>query len=207
MSDVATGADLDRVSALLRGDADAFVRLVDEHHGTMLRVARAMLRDAAVAEEVVQETWLAVLDGLGTFEGRSSLRTWMFRILSNRAFTRAKREGRTVPFSAFAGDDDEPVEAERFDATGHWVDPPDRWRSTPERLVGDAEVLARVAVAIEALPERQRAVLVLRDVDGWSSDEVRNALDLSETNQRVLLHRARTKVRADLDTWLKGRST
>jgi RNA polymerase sigma-70 factor (ECF subfamily) len=207
VADVAPTADLDRVSALLRGDAEAFARLVDEHHDTMLRVARAMLRDTAVAEEVVQETWLAVLDGLGTFEGRSSLRTWMFRILSNRAYTRAKREGRTIPFSAFAGEDEEPVEAERFDATGHWVDPPDRWRATPERLVGDAEVLARVAVAIEALPERQRAVLVLRDVNGWSSDEVRNALDLSETNQRVLLHRARTKIRADLDTWLKGRPT
>ena len=207
MSEAVPNPDAERVLALLGGDTEAFTRLVDEHHDTMLRVARAMLRDAAVAEEVVQETWLAVLDGLGTFEGRSSLRTWMFRILSNRAFTRAKREGRSIPFSAFKGDDDEPVEAERFDATGHWVDPPDRWRETPERLVGDREVLDRIAIAIDRLPERQRTVIVLRDVNGWSSDEVRNALDLSETNQRVLLHRARTKVRAHLDTWLKGRTT
>jgi RNA polymerase sigma-70 factor, ECF subfamily len=196
--------DAERVSALLRGDAEAFARLVDEHHGGLLRVARAMLRDAAVAEEVVQETWLAVLDGLPSFEGRSSLRTWMFRILSNRAYTRGKREARTIPFSAFATDDDEPVEADRFDATGHWVDPPDRWRDTPERLVGDRELLDRIALVIDALPQRQRAVIVLRDVDGWSSEDVRNALDLSETNQRVLLHRARTKVRAELDTWMKG---
>lgn len=206
MPEAVPNADAERVSALLRGDTGAFARLVDEHHDTMLRVARAMLRDGAVAEEVVQETWLAVLDGLGGFEGRSSLRTWMFRILTNRASTRAKREGRSVPFSAFGDGDGEPVEAERFDVTGHWVDPPDRWRETPERLVGDREVLDRIAVAIDRLPERQRVVIVLRDVKGWSSDEVCNALDLSETNQRVLLHRARTKIRADLDTWLKERT-
>lgn len=197
-------SEADVVAALRRGDAAAFARLVDAHHATMLRVARAMVRDAAVAEEVVQETWLAVLSGLDAFEGRSAVRTWMFRILANRASTRARREGRTVPFSAFAEDEGEPVEAERFDATGHWVTPPDRWKRTPEQLVGDAEVLARVERAIEALPERQRTVLWLRDVMGWSSDEVRNVLELSETNQRVLLHRARTKVRADLHAFLEG---
>lgn len=193
------------VAALRRGDAAAFGRLVDAHHATMLRVARSMVRDPAVAEEVVQETWVAILHGLDAFEGRSTLRTWMFRILANRASTRARREGRTVPFSAFAEEDGEPVEAERFDTTGHWVTPPERWKRTPEELVGDAEVLARVERAIEALPERQRTVLELRDVLGWSSDEVRNVLELSETNQRVLLHRARKKVRADLDAWLEGK--
>ena len=196
--------DAERVAALLRGDRTAFVALVDQHHDTMIRVATAICGPRSVAEEVVQETWLAILDGLPRFEGRSSLRTWMFRILVNRARTRAVREGRTVPFSVFSGDDD-PVDADRFDDRGYWRTPPDRWTVTPERLAENRELVAHVEEALETLPERQRTVLLLRDVRGWTSDEVRNALDLSETNQRVLLHRARAKVRAVLEQHLRER--
>ncbi|MCB9685810.1 MAG: RNA polymerase sigma factor [Alphaproteobacteria bacterium] len=188
--------DRARVAALLAGDADAFGDLVDEHHPTMLRVARWYVSNDQVAEEVTQETWLAILDGLATFEGRSSLKTWMFRILANRARTRAKREGRSVPMSALDGGNDEPLDADRFDERGFWRTPPERWSTDPESLTADRELASRVMSAIDDLPERQRTVLVLRDVEGWSSEEVRNALDLSETNQRVLLHRARAKVRA-----------
>lgn len=199
-------ADAERVAALLAGDREAFARLVDEHHDTMLRVARASVSSTAVAEEVVQETWMAILDGLPKFEGRSSLRTWMFRILINRARTRASRESRSSPFSAFGSDDDgEPIDADRFDERGYWRAPPDRWSLSPEQVTGDRELLDQVSEALHTLPERQRTVLLLRDVKGWSSDEVRNALELSETNQRVLLHRARAKVRAYLDQHLQER--
>jgi RNA polymerase sigma-70 factor (ECF subfamily) len=193
------------VQALLAGDAAAFEALVDKYHATMLRVVRGLLPSTAVAEEVVQEAWVAILDALPRFEGRSSLRTWMFRILLNRARTRAGREARSVPFSAFANaDDEEPVDADRFDERGYWRNPPDRWATTAERLVGDHELVKQVEEAIDTLPERQRAVLLLRDVDGWSSEEVRNALDLSDTNQRVLLHRARAKVRAAIEQRAQG---
>jgi RNA polymerase sigma-70 factor (ECF subfamily) len=199
--------DAARVAALLRGERAAFMALVDEHHDTMLRVACAMLSVRAVAEEVVQETWLAILDGLPRFEGRSSLRTWMFRILANRARTRAVREGRQMPFSAFgnpAEEGDGQIEAEYFDERGYWREPLQRWAGDPERLTETGELVAHIERAMEALPERQRAVLLLRDVRGWTSDEVRNALDLSETNQRVLLHRARARVRSLLEPHLRA---
>jgi RNA polymerase sigma-70 factor (ECF subfamily) len=165
-----------------------------------------------VAEEVVQETWLAVLQGIDRFEGRSSLKTWLFRILTNRAKTRGEREGRTVPFSALADaaevEGEEPaVDPDRFYGSEHpnaglWVDVPQRWADTPERRLLSGEVQELVADAIAALPPSQRAVISLRDVEGWSSEEVCNVLELSETNQRVLLHRARTKVRRALETYL-----
>jgi RNA polymerase sigma-70 factor, ECF subfamily len=163
----------------------------------------------AAAEEVAQETWLAVLNGLDRFEGRSSLKTWIFRILTNIAKTRAVRDGRTLPFSALqdpAGVPEAAVDADQFlDSEhprwpGHWVVKPVAW---PEEALLAAETRERLAEAIEALPATQRAVISLRDIEGWSSDEVRNALDLSETNQRVLLHRARAKVRAALDSYLE----
>jgi RNA polymerase sigma-70 factor (ECF subfamily) len=162
---------------------------------------------SAVAEDVVQETWLAVLSGIDRFEGRSSLKTWIFRILTNRAKTRGEREGRSVPFSSFASDADADegatVDADRF-RSGHWTSAPSRWSELPEnRLVGN-ETIEVAHVAIAALPENQRAVITLRDVDGWSSEEVRNVLGLSESNQRVLLHRARAKVRRALETYLEG---
>jgi RNA polymerase sigma-70 factor (ECF subfamily) len=200
-------ADQQTVAALLAGDRAMFQALVERYADTMFRVARAIVHSTSIAEEVVQETWVAILDGLPRFEGRSSLRTWMFRILVNRARTRAQREARNLPFSSFGTDQEEdgPVDADKFDETGHWRAPPERWAITPETLAGDQELAKRAHEAIEQLPERQRTVLVLRDVDGWSSEDVRNALDLSETNQRVLLHRARSKVRAALEPHLTSR--
>ena len=199
------------VRALRAGDEATFAALVDELSPSMLRVALMFVPTRAVAEDVVQEAWLGVLAGIGRFEGRSSLKTWIFRILTNRAKTRGERERRTVPFSALVAadaDGDEPaVDADRFVADGHWRSAPDPWSSLPEsRLVGK-ETLEVVHGAIDALPEMQRAVITLRDVQGWSSEDVRNVLDLSESNQRVLLHRARSKVRQALETYLEGEGT
>ncbi|MFL5920328.1 MAG: RNA polymerase sigma factor [Gaiellaceae bacterium] len=198
------------LDALRAGDEKAFAALVREYHPSLVRVARMYVSSSATAEEVAQETWLGVLNGLSRFEGRSSLRTWIFRILTNIAKTRAKRDGRTLPFSALQdpGRVPEPaVDADRFldpehpRWPGHWAAKPAAW---PEEALVAAETRGRLAEAIEALPANQRAVISLRDVEGWSSEEVRNALDLSETNQRVLLHRARSKVRAALESYLDG---
>jgi RNA polymerase sigma-70 factor, ECF subfamily len=201
------------VEALRRGDEAVFAALVDEYGPAMLRVARMYVSSRAVAEEVVQEAWLGVIGGIGRFEGRSSLKTWIFRIVTNIAKTRGEREGRSIPFSSALGRDDgeAAVDPDRFlDAgryAGHWTSAPSRWSDLPEdRLVG-AETVAIVEEAIAALAEVQRTVITLRDVEGWSSDEVRNALDLSETNQRVILHRARSKVRRALETYLDGETT
>jgi len=200
------------VAALRAGDETAFTELIEELGPSMLRVARMYVSTRAVAEDVVQETWLAVLSGIGRFEGRSSLETWIFRILTNRAKTRGEREGRSLPFSSFAsdaeGDEGATVDADRFQRGGQfegaWVSAPSRWSELPEnRLVGD-ETIEVAHAAIAALPDSQRAVITLRDVDGWSSEEVRNVLGLSESNQRVLLHRARAKVRRALETYLEG---
>ena len=197
------------LEALRAGDEAAFRELVHEYQPSLVRVARIYVPTQAAAEEVAQETWLGVLKGLDRFEGRSSLRTWIFRILTNIAKTRAVRDGRTLPFSALQDPGRVPeaaVDADRFldpehpRWPGHWAVKPEHW---PEDALLAAEVRELLAEAIEALPATQRAVISLRDVEGWSSEEVRNALDLSETNQRVLLHRARSKVRAALETYLK----
>jgi RNA polymerase sigma-70 factor (ECF subfamily) len=204
----ATEAQL--LDALRAGDEDAFAALVREYHPSLVRVARTYVSTLAAAEEVAQETWLGVLNGLDRFEGRSSLRTWIFRILTNIAKTRAARDRRTVPFSSLEGEspDREPsVDPERFLPgserwAGHWKSYPERWDQVPEeRLVGD-ETLARVQDAIDRLPPLQGRVITLRDVEGWSSEEVCSALGISETNQRVLLHRARSKVRQALEAYL-----
>jgi RNA polymerase sigma-70 factor (ECF subfamily) len=190
------------VSRLRARDEAAFATLVDRHGASLLRLAQTFVGSRAVAEEVVQETWLAVLRGIDGFESRSSLKTWIYRILVNRARTRAVREARVIPFAALARDDEPAVEPEAFLAPGNWAVLPRRWESQPEdRVVGD-ETLAVIRVAIESLPPSQREVITLRDVEGWTSDEVRNVLDLSESNQRVLLHRARSKVRRALDAYL-----
>ena len=202
--------DAATISALRDGDENVFRSLVEELHPSLVRVAQIYVSSRAVAEEVVQETWVGVLRGLDRFEGRSSLKTWIFRILTNTAKTRAVRERRTLPFSALQspGTVPEPaVDAERFRPDddphwpGHWASPP---AELPEERLLAAETRARLAEAIEALPASQRAVIRLRDVDGWSSDEVCNALGLTETNQRVLLHRARSKVRAALERYLEA---
>jgi RNA polymerase sigma-70 factor (ECF subfamily) len=201
--------DLGIVDRLRAGDETAFMELVQRHQAGMLRVARMYVSSQAVAEEVVQDTWIGVLQGIGRFEGRSSLRTWIYRILTNVAKTRGVREGRSIPFSALMGDDlDAPsVEPAWFrgvddPSPGSWSTLPADWRGIPEeRLLGN-EILAVVRAAIDALPPMQAEVIRMRDIDGWSSEEVRNALDLTETNQRVLLHRARSRVRRAIDEHL-----
>jgi RNA polymerase sigma-70 factor (ECF subfamily) len=204
--------DLELVRALRAGDELAFMMLVDRMQPTMLRIARMYVSNRAVAEEVVQEAWVGVLRGLAKFEGRSSLRTWILRILVNTAKTRGQREARSVPFSSVWAPDPNggpSVELDRFldersSAPGAWAAPPASWSEVPEERLLSLETLGRIGAAIEALPPNQREVIRLRDVLGWSSEEVRNALDLSETNQRVLLHRARSKVRRALEGYLEG---
>jgi RNA polymerase sigma-70 factor, ECF subfamily len=196
------------VAALLAGDEEAFQELVERYHGSLLRLAMTYVRPRSAAEEVVQDTWLGVLRGLPAFEGRSSLRTWIYRILVNQARTRGVRESRSVPFSALGGDDEPAVDPDRFlpaghpAYAGHWAAAPRAWEDIPETVLLAAETRAEVLRAIESLPPQQREVITLRDVEGWSSAEVREALDLSEANQRVLLHRARAKVRARLEEYL-----
>lgn len=206
---MASGDDADDLALLERardGDEEAFAALVRRYSPSLLRVAQMYVPSRAVAEEVVQETWLGVVRGLERFEGRSSFRTWLFRILVNRAKTRGVRERRTVPFAALAADDadaDEPsVDPTRFAQEGFWGAPPRRWDEDPESALRSREALRIAREAIAELPERQRAVITMRDLEGLSSDEVRNVLDVSETNQRVLLHRARAKVRKALEDWI-----
>jgi RNA polymerase sigma-70 factor (ECF subfamily) len=185
------------VAALRAGDEHAFMQLVREHTPGMRRFALTFVRTPAEADEVVQEAWLGVLRGIARFEGRSSLKTWIYRIVANVARTRAVREARSAPFSSFADDEGDPsVDPERFFPAGNWESPPEPWR-----LVLDSEARDVILETISRLPDQQRQVIELRDVEGWSSEEVRNVLDLSETNQRVLLHRARSKVRAALEEY------
>jgi RNA polymerase sigma-70 factor (ECF subfamily) len=194
--------------ALRQRDEAAFVALVDALGPSMLRVAGAYVPTRAVAEEVVQESWLAVLTSLDRFEGRSSLRTWIFRIVANKAKTRAVREGRTLPFSALGGEDEGPaVDPSRFTdeggGKGAWLSPPRSIHEVPEERLLAGEVRERISAAIAALPPAQRAVIALRDVEGLSGEEACDVLELSEGNQRVLLHRARSKVRATLEDYLE----
>jgi RNA polymerase sigma-70 factor (ECF subfamily) len=199
--------DHELVQRLREGDESAFVELIDRYGATMVRVAQMYVRDRATAEEVVQETWLAVLNGIDRFEERSSLKTWLFRILTNRAKTRGEREGRVVPFSSLAGateEDDPSADPDRFlgpdsPNAGAWAAPPRAW---PHDEVLGRETLAVIEMAIEKLPEAQREVIRLRDVEGWSPMEVSDALEITDGNQRVLLHRARSKVRAAVEAYL-----
>ncbi|HEY2803132.1 MAG TPA: sigma-70 family RNA polymerase sigma factor [Actinomycetota bacterium] len=185
--------------------------LVERYSPSMLRIASLYTPSRAVAEDVVQETWLGVLQGLDRFEGRSSLKTWIFRILTNRAKTRGQRERRSIPFSSLADRESEgsdpAVDPSRFvgedDRFAHgWASPPTSWEDVPEDRLLSTETLSKVEEAIAQLPEMQRLVITLRDIEGWSSQEVCNFLDLTETNQRVLLHRARSKVRKALEEYL-----
>jgi RNA polymerase sigma-70 factor (ECF subfamily) len=199
------------IEALRRGDETAFAELLDLYSAALLRLALVYVRSRAVAEEVVQETWLGVIRGIDSFEGRSSLKTWVFRILANQAKTKAQREGRTVPFSSLESEleaADPAVSPERFADPGHarwpnhWTSPPASWDGIPEDRLLSRETLSRIQEAIDVLPNAQRAVITLRDVEGWPSDEVCALLGVSEANQRVLLHRARSKVRGALEEYL-----
>jgi RNA polymerase sigma-70 factor (ECF subfamily) len=196
--------DQAHVDRLRAGDEAAFRDLVRTHHQAMLQVARLYVPSDAIAEEVVQETWLAVVRGLDGFEGRSSLKTWIFRILVNRAKTRGVQERRAIAFSTLVGDpsNDEPdadTGVERlFNASGNWRSVP-RPFDLPHDRFAASQVRAQIGACIDRLPPRQRTVIVLRDVAGWTAAEVRHALGISDANQRVLLHRARTKARAALE--------
>jgi RNA polymerase sigma-70 factor (ECF subfamily) len=195
------------VEALRRGDEEAFAGLVERHQASMVRIAMLYVTRRDVAEEVAQETWLAVLEGIDRFEARSCFKTWLFRILTNHAKTRGARERRMVPLSTLAGGEDEDgpsVDPSRFlgDAdrwAGHWASAPTSWGGSPERRLLERELRSAIAAAIAALPASQAEVMTLRDIDGWSADEVCAALGISGGNQRVILHRARSKVRAALE--------
>ena len=197
------------VEGLRAGDEAAFATLMRMYGAGMLRVARMFVSSRSVAEEVVQEAWLGVLKGIDRFEGRSSLKTWLFRIVANTAKTRGVREARTVPFSSLGGEEnDATVSAERFLGDGerfpgHWALPPGNWAGIPEDRLLASETMDVIRRELERLPPAQRAVLELRDIEGLSAEEVCNALDLTETNGRVLLHRARAKVRAALEEYFK----
>jgi RNA polymerase sigma-70 factor, ECF subfamily len=196
------------VDALRAGDELTFARLVREYGPGMLRVARNYVSTQAVAEEVVQETWLGVLRGLDRFEGRSSFKTWLYRILTNIAMSRGERESRTIPFATLAGDDagDEPaVDPGRFLTegrwAGHWAVPPESWAAPEPRLL-EAETRQIIDRTIAQLPESQAIVITMCDIEGFEPEEVCNVLDISLTNQRVLLHRARARVRQALEDYL-----
>ncbi len=208
----ATAAEEAELVARLRaGDEQAFESLVEAYHGTMMSVARNYVKTRDVAEEVVQEAWVGVLNGIDRFEGRSSLKTWVLRILVNTALTRGGREARTVPFSSLASaEEDEPaVEPERFRPSGeafagHWNAYPGDWSSVPaERLEGQ-ETIEVIKTAVQELPDAQRTVIAMRDIAGCTAEEVCDTLDVSAGNQRVLLHRARSHVRAALEKHLDG---
>jgi RNA polymerase sigma-70 factor, ECF subfamily len=181
---------------LRRGDEQAFVLLVQRYRQSMLRIAVGYVPGPAVAEEVVQDTWLAVLRGMSTFEGRSSVRTWLFRILVNRARTAGTRERRAVPLGA---DLQPAVDQSRFDASGAWIAPPEQWTDQVEdRLVAE-RMANRVRTAIMDLPARQREVVTLRDIEGLASTDVCSVLEITAANQRVLLHRGRSTLRQVLE--------
>ena len=202
------------VEALRAGDELAFAALIDRYQPGMLRLARVFVRDVSVAEEVVQEAWLAVLRGLHRFEARSSLKWWISSILVNGAKTRATRERRSIPFSAVwdpgADPSDPSVEPERFrpdDAPqwpGGWASFPRSWSDGPDDRLLSQETQSQVRACIDALPAGQRAVVELRDVHGFTAQETCTVLQISEVNQRVLLHRGRSKVRRALELYLTG---
>ena len=205
--------DLALVERLRAGDDAAFAALMDLYSPALLRVARMYVPSHAVAEEVVQETWLGVLNGIGRFEGRASLKTWLFRILSNIAKTRGERERRSVPFSSVPEASPEAnaepsVDPDRFLGAGdrwsrHWALGPTPWE-LPEDALLSGEARGVILRAIEMLPPAQREVITLRDIEGWPTSDICNAMDITETNQRVLLHRARSRVRAAIEDYLRA---
>jgi RNA polymerase sigma-70 factor, ECF subfamily len=208
-----TSGDAETVLALRSGDEASFLALVQRYQRPLLRLAQTFVPSQAVAEEVVQDTWLAVIKGIDAFKGRSSLRTWIFRILTYQAKSRGERERRSIPMSAFEpmdpGSDEPAVDPSRFRPAGdprwpgHWADPPADWESDAEaRLLGH-EAQHVISSAMETLAPAQRLVMTLRDLEGWDSDEVCAALEISPGNQRVLLHRARSRVRASLERYFR----
>jgi len=191
--------DSELVHRLRSGDERAFSMVVERYHEPMLALAASFVPSRAVAEEVVQDTWLAALRGLDAFEGRSSLKTWLFRILVNRARSTGSKEQRSIPVA-----DPEPaVDPTRFGGDGSWADPPEHWIEAAERRMEASKLAGQVRVWIDGLPARQREVVLLRDVEGMSSEDVCAVLALTEGNQRVLLHRGRSRLRQLLETELR----
>jgi RNA polymerase sigma-70 factor (ECF subfamily) len=207
---VPTPEEADLLVRLRAGDERAFEALVERHHAMMIAVARTYVKTHAVAEEVVQDAWLGVLKGIDRFEGRSSLKTWIVRIVVNNARTRAVRDARSVPFSSLeSAHEDAAVSPDRFRGpgdsfAGHWTRYPRDWRSLPEDVLLGRETIGAAMRAIDELPAAQQAVIRMRDVDGWTGEEVCAALNISPGNQRVLLHRARSRVRAVLERHIDG---
>ncbi len=192
--------DQELVGRLRAGEEEAFVELAARHHAAMLQLAGSFVSNPAIAEEVVQDTWLAVLRGLDSFAGRSTFKTWLLRILVNRARSTGVREDRSIAI----GDATPAVDSSRFDASGAWMAPPEHWiEDSEDRLLAEA-LTERLHEALEHLPARQRAVLTLRDVDGLSSKEVSEVLEISEANQRVLLHRGRSRLRLALEELVRA---
>jgi RNA polymerase sigma-70 factor (ECF subfamily) len=202
--------EADLLARLRSGDEEAFHTLVERHYGSMVAVARTYVSSRAVAEEVVQDAWIGVLKGLGGFEGRSSLATWIMRIVANIAMRRGGAEAHSVPFSSLAPEGEEAaVEPERFRGPtdgfpGHWRAYPGDWASLPEERLLGRETLDVVRRAIDELPAAQRTVITLRDIHGCTTDEVCTALEIAAPHQRVLLHRARSRVRAAIERHLDG---
>lgn len=205
--------DLDLVSRLRQGDEPAFTSLVDHYHTSLVRLALAHVSDRSVAEEVVQESWIGVIEGLDRFEGRASLKTWIFRIVTNKAKTRGVRESRHTTFSDCGGSDEDAdgpaVDPSRFRASGQWADYwniyPQPWdEDTPEKCLLTKEGSRYLEQAIQRLPSKLRQIIILRDVEGLDSQEVCSVLAISEGHQRVLLHRARAKVRQALEHYVTG---
>lgn len=210
-------SEAELLAALRSGDENAFSALVDTCGPAMHRLALTFVRSSAVADEVVQEAWLGALRGLDGFEGRSALRTWLLRIVANIARTHAVREARSVPFSSLAlaqearTERDPSLPTERFQGPnaphpGRWVSFPTSWPIEPDSALLSTETCTFIAETIASLPEGQRIVITLRDVEGWNSAEVCSVLEVSENNQRVLLHRARSKVRAALEDYFTSES-
>ncbi len=199
MSGLPDATDEDLVRRLQSRDEAAFRELVRRYQSPLIAVARAHVSTRASAEEVVQETWLGVIKGIDKFEGRSSFKTWLFRIASNRAKTRGVKERRSVPFSSLGADDGPAVDPDRFDNMGMWRSEPAGWGATPLDVLAGNETLAFVDETLTQLPETQRMVVILRDRQGWTSAEVCDALEITEANQRVLLHRGRARVRTALE--------
>ncbi len=200
----AVTSDSDIVNALRAGDEDAFRALVTELNPSLTRLARTYVTDA-LAEEVVQETWAAVIRSIDAFEQRSSFKTWIYRILLNKVRTLAPREAKIVPFAAMGHTSDgnyQSVDPDRLLAEGtpgHWTTSPPEWQRLPADQLESKEALAAIADAIEQLPPSQQEVVTLRDIDGWTAAEVCNTLGISSVNQRVLLHRGRTALRTVLE--------
>ena len=197
---LAPDPDADLLARLRAGDEQAFVILVRRYRESMLQLATGYVPSRAVAEEVVQDTWMGVLRGLGSFEERSSVRTWLFRILVNRARTAGARERRSLSL----GDLEPAVDPRRFDATGHWADPPEHWVEQVDDRLAAEKIASRIRLAIASLPSRQREVVTLRDIEGLSSEEVCSVLEITEINQRVLLHRGRSRIRQTLESEFRG---